>query len=287
MTDPVSITAEQLTHLSQQHWRRLGITQTFDSLLVKAAAVTPGTADSVRDTVSQSLSGGAVKFWELSYPSLLKDLSRRGVLSTEEGVQLSPDFADRLQRIIGDQEAGVSHVDPTPGVTLESVLAKAKRREASAKVTSKARPRATKAKAKAAATPKAEAAPIKRAPATKPEPSAPAAAPVAAAPVVPSAPLLAPVNKLFTSLKVNRLLDSLDNARLLKSQLGGRLDLGGANFERFIEISDRLEITRTTSDGQVELHWKGRELARTTSAERRMALIELVRELRSAAEATE
>lgn len=278
MTDPVVIAAEQLALLNDQLWRRLGITQTFDRLLVEAVAAGPGAPADVRDAVGRNLSGGAVKFWELSFPGLVKDLARRGVVKSGEIVALADAFADRLQRIIADLEEGVSHVEPTPGVTLESVLAKAKAREEAAKAAKATRPRASRAKPKAAPKAEAKAAPIKRA--AKAEASV--AAPAVAAPA--PAPTIAPANKLFTSLKLNRLLDSLDNSRLLKAQLGGRLDLSGANLDRFLEITDQLELTRTTPDGLVELHFRGRELARTGSADRRMVLIDLVRELRSAAD---
>ena len=85
---------------------------------------------------------------------------------------------------------------------------------------------------------------------------------------------------------MNKLFDHLDaGTTLAKSQLGQRLELGGANLERFLEVCGALEITRFERDDLVQLHWRGRELAQTSSADRRMAVHELVRELRKHATA--
>ncbi|MCB9521923.1 MAG: hypothetical protein H6702_00915 [Myxococcales bacterium] len=282
MSDLPVVAAERLAELNDQHWRRLGITQTFDRLLVEAAATTPGNPEHVRDAVSRGLSGGAEKFWELSFPGLVKDLARRGVVTRGEAVHLEADFHERLSRMLDDLAEGASHVEPTPGVTLEDVLEKAKRREEAAKAVRPKRPRAPAAPRSASEPKKASAAtPRKRTPAADEAPPPRAAA--APARRAPAAAPRTPSSKLFTSLKLNRLLDSLDNAQLLRSQLARRVDLSGEDLERFLTVTAALEITRV--DGQmVELHWKGRELARTSNVDRRMVLIDLVRDLRARAD---
>ncbi len=287
MTEPLVIDAEGLATLNDQHWRRLGITQTFDRLLVEAAATRPGQPADIRGAVAESLSGGAAKFWDLSFTSLTKDLTRRGVLASGERVQLAAEFGERLNRLLTDLAEGTSHVDPTPGVTLEAVLDKAKKREEAAKAAKAQRPRTRAASPRAKAEPKESAAtPRKRSTemSTSTTPDAKPTAAAAAAPAARPAPRAAaprtPSSKLFTSLKLNRLLDSLDNAQLLRVQLGERLKLTGRDLARFLHVTNATEITRVTGE-MVELHWKGRELARTASIDRRMVLIDLVPELRS------
>ena len=90
--------------------------------------------------------------------------------------------------------------------------------------------------------------------------------------------------KLFTSIRVNRLLDHLDNTTLSTTQLGSRLELRSMELNRFLTVTNELNITRVTRDDLVELYWRGRELARTADADRRMTLLALVKELRAAAE---
>ena len=80
---------------------------------------------------------------------------------------------------------------------------------------------------------------------------------------------------------MNRLLDRLDNSSLSKSQLGTRLDLSGSGLERFFQVCEANELIRIVRSDFVELHWRGREFARTADADRRMAVLGLVKELRA------
>ena len=93
--------------------------------------------------------------------------------------------------------------------------------------------------------------------------------------------------KLFTSIRVNRLLDHLDNTTLSASQLGTRLELRSLELKRFLDATNDLNITRVTRDDLVELYWRGRELARTMDADRRMTVLALVKELRASVEGGE
>jgi hypothetical protein len=261
-----------MAQLNDQLWRRLGITQTFDRLLVEAAASAPGGVDEVRDHAGRQFTGGGAKFWQLSFPQLKRDLCRKLVLTEAEGrLSLHEEFAERMIRLLTDVASGASRVEPTPGVTLEEVLEKSARREAKDRAAKRSRQPRSTPRAKA---PAANATPITRAGAAGLE--EPAAAPAASAP----AQTLTPANKVFTSLKVNKLLDHLDNTTLSKSQLGDRLELRAVDIDRFLATATELELTRVSRDGLVELHWKGREYARTTGADRRMRVIELVKDLR-------
>ncbi len=271
---------ESIKQFNDQSWRRLGITQTFERLLVQAVILNPGpiSLESVQQQISGQLTGGALKFWDLSFEQMRKELVRRKVLKLQEGaLSLHDEFQSTLERLIQDQKRGVSRVAPTPGVTLQEILAKAAAREERAKKKKSAKKRKKSSKrAKKSSAPKKRATPKKRSPkASKLESSE--AAPMVATPRV-SAP-----NKLFTSIKVNKLLDSLDGSTLLVSQLSTRLGLRAANLDRFLEITHEMELTRSTRGDMVELHWRGRELARTANVDRRKALIDLVRELREKA----
>ncbi|MCA9540299.1 MAG: hypothetical protein KC620_15480, partial [Myxococcales bacterium] len=145
MSEPAMFDPSVLVDLPDQGWRRLGISQTFDRLLVEAAAVAPGPPDTVRDHAGRTLSGGAAKFWNLSFPQIRRELTRKRVLAdVGPALALHPEFVERLERLIEDQHAGVSRVEPTPGVTLEDVLAHAKEREEREKSrSSRKRPNAT------------------------------------------------------------------------------------------------------------------------------------------------
>ena len=80
-------------------WRRLGVSQTFDRLLVEAAAVNPGASDEVGKIAGSRLSGGAAKFWELSLPQIQRDLCRRDILQEKAGkLELSEEFVAKLER---------------------------------------------------------------------------------------------------------------------------------------------------------------------------------------------
>lgn len=282
MSETVVIDPETLSKLDDQLWRRLGITQTFDRLLVEATASHPGAPAEVQSIAGRALQGGAAKFWEMSFPQIKKDLCRRGVLAESTGnLSLANDFADKLSRLIHDVDEGVSRVEPTPGVTLDDVMKKAAEREEKEKArkSSARKPRARKAST-TSATPRKRSGAKSDDAADAAEAHEASQAKVAASSRPEPAARVAPPNKLFTTIKVNKLLDHLDNTTLARSQLGQRLELSGANLERFLEVTGALDITRMESDDLVQLHWRGRELAQTSSADRRMTVHDLVRELR-------
>jgi hypothetical protein len=52
-------------------------------------------------------------------------------------------------------------------------------------------------------------------------------------------------------------------------------------------MTDDLQVTRVSKDNLVDLHWRGRELVRTTSVDRRMTVLDLVKELRTKADGSE
>ena len=80
-------------------WKQLGITQAFDLLLVKACLDAKGTLEEMKSRAGHQLSGGALKFWDRSFPELVRDLTRQEILSTEGGLLgLHPSFGERLQR---------------------------------------------------------------------------------------------------------------------------------------------------------------------------------------------
>lgn len=280
MSDSVALDPEALGQLDDQQWRRLGVTQTFDRLLVEAAATAPGAPEAVRDHAGRNLSGGAARFWELSFPQMKRDLTRKRVLAERDGaLGLHPEFAERLDRLLVGIESGISRVEPTPGVTLEDLTARAAEREKRDKAQkSTRRPKASDEAAKKAQKKKAaasDAAPTRR----KSAPKTQAIALGAPAPT----PTVAPPKKLFTTRTVNTLLDRLDNNALSKPQLGDRIGLRGADLDRFLEVCGELDITRMKRGDLVELHWEGRKLGKTSGAERRMTVIDLVERLRNQA----
>lgn len=276
MPEFTSYEETSLNKLGDSEWRRLGVTQTFERLLVEATAAQPGTPDDVAAFAGRTLSGGGAKFWELSRVNLQADLCRKRVLIVKSGtLTLHDEFAARLDKLINDVDAGVSRVEPTPGATVESIMEQTAERE---RRQQKTKPKATKtARVKSsggAPAPKKrlsneDGAATTRVTQLRPEPS--------------NQPDL-PVKKVFTSIRVNRMLDHLDNNSLSTSQLGDRLDLAGSPLERFLKVNGDLELIRVSRDNLVELHWRGREVARTTSADRRMKVLDLVDELREAAE---
>lgn len=282
VTDAPVLGSDDLKELDDQAWRRVGISQTFDRLLVLDVASTPGSTEGTRDRIGANLHGGAAKFWAISFPQLKKDLIRRSVLAEADGnLALDATFYDRLMAVIADAREVHSQTTLTSGITLEEVLAMQRAREAKLK---KAKP-ATRAKRTTGVTraraPKGTAAPLKRVKSTDGGPKAPTVKTSLPKRTAKATVLLEP-KKLFTSLKLNRLLDALDNASMTSNQLGDRLKMGAIDMRRFINIGVKLEILRENSE-LIELHWKGRELARTSSADRRMALIGVVQELRQAA----
>ena len=278
MSDLASFEESNLSLLSDGDWRRLGVTQTFERLLVEATAVKPGSPAEVAAYAGRSLSGGGAKFWDLSRANLQADLCRKRVLIVQNGaLTLHDEFSDRLRRLIDDVQAGVSHVKPTPGVTIESIMEKTAERE---RRQSKTKPRAAKPKARAttgASTPKKRLSNDDGESTTR----------VTRIQEAPSAAPDLPAKKIFTSIRVNRMQDHLDNNSLSTTQLGERLDLKGKPLSRFLDVTEQLELTRVSRDNLVDLHWRGREVARTTSADRRMTVLGLVDELREAATKSE
>ncbi len=281
MTEAVTIEASTLSVLNDQMWRRLGVTQTFDRLLIEAAARSPGPIAGVREAAGRTLQGGAAKFYEMTFPQIQRDLIKRSLLA-EKGGQLSldPAFAERVRRMVHDHSSGASRVQPTPGVTIESIEeSKEKRAEREKAQKSATRKAPADKAAKAAKTPGT---PKKRA-SSKGEGAAP--------PVVPSEAESAPqrrisANDLFTSQRVNKLLECLDTGSLNVEQLGSRLGLGGNDLQRFLAVSEAEGLTRPNAT-MVELHWKGRELARTQSADRRVVVMDTVKLLRDRAQESE
>ena len=256
MSELAAIDPSALTVLNDQLWRRLGITQTFDRLLVEATVINPGPVAGVRAGAGRGLLGGAAKFYEMTFPQLLRDLLKRSILKEAGGqLALDPLFADKLRKLVSDQLAGRSHVEPTPGVTVEDILVAQKDRAERDKIQKAAERRAAPKIAKGEKAEKAE----------KTEKAAKKAA-----------------TGLITSQRVNKLVDVLDHGALNKDQLGPRLDLRGLDLERFLRITEADGITRLNGPN-VELHWNGRELARTSGAERRSALLDRVKLLRDKA----
>jgi hypothetical protein len=273
VSESVVFDPTHLSSLNDQHWRRLGISQTFDRLLVVAVATQPGNGADVRGAVGSSLTAGAARFWDMSFPQILKDLRRRGVITEEDGQRLglSPDFAGRLRDVVDQEVHGRSRVEPTPGVTLEDVLRHQEERAEREKAISAARKRTAKQQEKEKKAAGAE--PRRRA-------SPPASARGHAA---LEEPARMPVAQLFTSQRLNRVLDTLDTAALDLARLIEKVGLSKGDMDRFLRVTEHEGITRNNG-GMVELHWQGRELARTASDERRRVLIDLVKKLRERAE---
>ena len=47
MSEPIKLDAEVFSQLDDQQWRRLGVTQTFDRLLIEAVGTAPGPAAAI------------------------------------------------------------------------------------------------------------------------------------------------------------------------------------------------------------------------------------------------
>ncbi len=284
MTEQVSPLHQSLAALSDQLWRRVGITQAFDRLLVDAAAAHPGPVAGVRQAAGRSLTAGAARFYDMSFPQLLRDLVKRGVLVEKAGqVSLAAGFIEKIQGVLASQAAGQSHVEPTPGVTMEDLQSLADLRAEREKATKSTRTPSPKKPAgeKTTKAPKSGTTPRKRA-GKEPDPNLPEAPAVAKAAQAASAPHRAPVSGLFTSLRINKLLDVLDTGSLNPEQLADRLDMPKRDLERFLSVSESLGITRRNGS-LVELHWQGLELARTTTADRRVKVTDAVKSLRDKA----
>ncbi len=281
MTEAVTIEAGTLSVLNDQLWRRLGVTQTFDRLLIEAAARAPGPVAGVREAAGRNLQGGAARFYEMTFPQIVRDLVKRAYLHEKDGtVGLDPIFAERMRRMVSDHTNGASRVAPTPGVTIESIEEEKEKRAEREKAQKAATRKSTGDKATRAAK-AAGGAPKKRAGAGGAQATA-QAAPEADS----SSRLRISANDLFTSQRVNKLLECLDTGALNREQLGNRLGLGGKDLERFLGVTEGEGVTRLNSSN-VELHWKGRELARTQSADRRVAVMDTVKGLRDRAQESE
>ena len=81
MAEAYSVDTTRVQAMNDQLWRRVGVTQAFEILLVEAALVGPALPADVSKTASQKLSGGAARFWDLSVAQLQRDLCRRRILS--------------------------------------------------------------------------------------------------------------------------------------------------------------------------------------------------------------
>ena len=283
MAEPYLIDTVRIKTMNDQLWRRVGVTQSFEILLVEAALLGPGVANEVARRASSKLSGGAARFWDLSIAQLQKDLCRRRVLVLSDGIlQAHSDFASKLDKVLSDHESAVSRVMPTPGVTTEQVLKEA---EAQAKAASTKKSAPSRSK-KAQPTPSRESArPLKRQSPSGESMAGASHAPVKTKHVDTRRSELTP-KQLFTSNRLNRLLDYLDDTTLSVNQLSSRLDLSGGNLDALLEDTGALQITRVSRDRLVELHWRGRELVRTAGVDRRLAVLDLVKELREKADAS-
>ena len=295
MTEPAIIAADRMNQLTDQLWRRLGISETFDRLLVRHIATEPGTASDLQSRASEGMGAGAAKFFGLTFDKMVDTLLQRDVIQRDETIlSLKPAFAAKVEEAVDGEEKGVSRVAPTPGVTLDDVRARASERErrAGTPVRGKAtHSRETAARATAArvksAQPRARKAGKETAEGTATPRAARPSTTSAHRPPAPRASMAPPrglsAKELFNTRTLNRLLDSLD-APLFKDQVGRKLELRAGDLDRFLEVTAALDVVRMVHDGMVELHWRGRELARTTDGDRRMALVGIVRELRARSE---
>lgn len=280
MSEPATISLERLSQLTDQLWRRLGISETFDRLLVRHIAIGPGDPADIRERASEGMGAGAARFFGLTFDKMVDTLQRREIVQEREGgLELTRSFAEKIEQAIDAEEQGVSRVDPTPGVTLEDIQRRAAER---ARPAPSATARARASAASAPRAPRSTQPRSRKASSDKVDVAAPTPAPRPVTRAAPT-PKRASAKELFSSRKLNRLLDSLD-APLFKDQVGQKVDLRGPDLDRFLEITAALDIVRFVHDGMVELHWKGRELARTVDGDRRMALVDIVRALREQAE---
>ncbi len=306
MSEPVKLDAEVFSQLDDQQWRRLGVTQTFDRLLIEAVGTAPGPAAAILEAVGRKLTGGAVRFWELSFPQLLRDLKRRGVVTGEDGaLGLDAGFADKLTSMQKNLREGVSHVDPhLTDDEVHKLVADREQREAAKKEAQKKvktpkapkekAPKAPKAKGstvlrkraseESAEEKKVDTAEVKEAPKAS---KSTVKAGATVAPKIESVEEKTPLTKLFTSIRLNKLLDCLDNNALMVSQLESRLELHDKDLTRFLNVTNACGVTRATADELYELHFEGRQWALTKDQDRRMKLPELVKTLRNKAKELE
>lgn len=280
----------QLKQLNDTHWRRLGITQTFERLVVEAVATQPAPPPAIKARVGEGFNQSAVKFWELSFGQLLQDMLRREQLRVQGGdLRLGEKLQGNLRRILSELERAVSFVQPTSGLTMAQIDEQMHQREQQAKEkAAQARAAAKERAAQRAAQPAEKPAGAVRrrvaveGAATKKRAPAPIAAPHSAPSAAPAASAPEDHTKLFTTLRLNRLLDALSSGRMLKADIGRRMELSGAQLERFLEATSALDLTRTAADNlTVDLHWEGQSLARTQTIDRRIALQDIVQRLRA------
>ncbi|MGB0648300.1 MAG: hypothetical protein ACPGQS_14040 [Bradymonadia bacterium] len=285
MTEQDCTTPTPPVEIEPAVWKKLGITQAFDLLLVKACYSSPSTPVELRTQIGASLASGAQKFWDMSFQELTRGLKRQEVLIEHDALlKLHPNFIERLDRAVDTVSSGKSRVAPTEGVSLETIEARAKARELRAE-------REREAKAKSRTTSRtAHVRPAKRPQASDdPDPlghqiDAPKSTPIQPPPVVSTTPPKSPAKKLFTSIRLNRLFDRLEHAPLSVKQLTSKLDLNTTEMETFLAVCEAAELIRIIRSDLVELHWRGRDYARTADADRRMSVLSLVKELRSAFE---
>jgi hypothetical protein len=287
------VTAAQIDHttIDQSIWKKLGVTQAFDLLLVKACMEAPGTPAELCARIGNKLADGAQKFWEMSFVELTRNLKRKELLDDNEGVLvLHAQFHEKLSRAVETFASGNSRVEPGEGVSLEGLEARNKAREQRAQ-REKERKQAAKAPSR-----RAQIKPAKRAatveksdplgheavkPAVREQP---AAVSVSAAPAESQEHI---IKKIFTSMRLNRLFDRLEHSTLSIKQLCEKLDLGSGQVDRFLNVCESADLIRIVRTDLIELQWRGREYAATADAERRMGVLALVKELRSSAQETE
>jgi hypothetical protein len=282
--DPTTVTINY-EDVAQAVWKKLGVTQTFDLLLVKACLEAPGAPAELCTRIASQLTGGGQKFWEMSFQELARNMKRQEVLDENEGLLvIHSQFQERLVRAVETFSSGDSRVTPSEGVSLESLEARTKARELRAE-RDKERKKAAKAPPR-----QAQIKPTKRAvapdiadplglEAVKPLVREPKPVPTTA----PVEPQEAIIKKIFTSIRLNRLFDRLEHSTLSIKQLSEKLDLGSSQVDQFLSVCESADLIRIVRTDLIELQWRGREYARTADAERRMGLLSLVKELRSSA----
>ena len=293
MTDQDAITVSIIPeNVAQAVWKKLGVTQTFDLLLVKACLQAPGTPAELCNRVASTLTEGAKKFWEMSFQELIRSLKRQEILDVEEDqLVLHSQFLQKLTRAMETFSSGESRVVPSEGVSIESLEARTKARALRAE-REKERKKAEKAaKSGKLSERRAQIRPAKRAAAIEKSdplgqeavtPIAREPKPIPTASTAESQALM--IKKTFTSIRLNRLFDRLEHSTLSIKQLSEKLDLGSNQVDRFITVCASADLIRIVRTDLIELQWRGREYARTVDAERRMGVLSLVKELRSTAQ---
>lgn len=281
----MSETPQRDTKVPIDVWKRLGITQTFDLLLVRACLSHAGSTAAIKERASEQLSGQALTFWEMSFGDVVRDLTRRKIIAQTDGqLTLHDEFIARLTQAKAKYDDRSSRVVQSEGMTLADIEAHAQRREERAE---RERERQKNAKKKVQAPRAAPIRPAKRAKAHNGDEILKTTEAIAGVRPVTTREstareALSP-QKLLTSIRVNRLFDRLEHSTLSKTQLAQRLDLPMREFDRFAQICVDAELVRIVRGDLMELHWRGREYATKRDADRRMSVLELVKELRNIA----